>query len=81
MCKDFIIFKKVVNEVKEGEYGMTDKQYEGMLKDSIAVLDRVARESKEKESLIVLLRERKQLESKLGYEVPDENFYDSVKAE
>lgn len=81
MCKDFIIFKKVVNEVKEGEYGMTDKQYEGMLKDSIAVLDRVARESKEKESLIVLLRERKQLESKLGYEVPDENLYDSVKAE
>lgn len=80
MCKDFIIFE-VVNEVKEGEYGMTDKQYEGMLKDSIAVLDRVARVTKEKESLNALLYERKQLESKLGYEVPDENLYDSVKSE
>ena len=28
------------------EYPMTDKQYEGMLKDTIACLDRVARNTK-----------------------------------
>lgn len=67
--------------MKEGEYGMTDKQYEGMLKDSIASLDRIAMKTKDYDALNALLRERKQLESKLGYEVPDENLYDSVKSE
>lgn len=67
--------------MKEGEYGMTDKQYEGMLKDSIASLDRIAMRTKDNDALIALLRERKQLESKLGYKIPDDNLYDSVKAE
>lgn len=57
---------------------MTDKQYEGMLKDSIACLDRVAKSTKDISALNALLEERKQLESKLGYEIPAKNLYDSV---
>ena len=57
---------------------MTDKQYEGMLKDTIACLDRVARSTKDTNALTTLLEERKQLESKLGYSVPDNNLYISV---
>ncbi len=60
------------------EYPMTDKQYEGMLKDTIACLDRVARNTKDTNALSTLLEERKQLESKLGYSVPDNNYYASV---
>ena len=59
---------------------MTDKQYEGMLKDSIAMLDRIARQSGSAEDFLrTLLLERELLESKLGYEVEDNNLYDSVK--
>lgn len=57
---------------------MTDKQYEGMLKDNIACLDRVAEHTTDKNALKYLLYERKLLESKLGYPVPDNNLYDSV---
>ena len=60
---------------------MTDKQYEGMLKDSIACLDRVAKCTNDMDALKQLLFERKLLESKLGYEIPDNNLYGSVKAE
>ena len=60
------------------EYNMTDKQYEGMLKDNIACLDRVAKSTTDKNALVALLEERKQLESKLGYEVPANNLYNSV---
>ena len=60
------------------EYPMTDKQYEGMLKDTIACLDRVARNTKDTNALTTLFEERKQLESKLGYSVPDNNLYISV---
>ena len=57
---------------------MTDKQYEGMLKDSIACLDRVAEHTKDKDALKALLNERKLIESKLGYSIPDNNLYFSV---
>ena len=57
---------------------MTDKQYEGMLKDNIACLDRVAKCTTEKSTLSALLHERKQLESKLGYEVSSDHLYDAV---
>jgi len=57
---------------------MTDKQYEGMIKDNIACLDRVAKSTNDKNALKALLEERKQLESKLGYEVPQNNLYDSI---
>ena len=60
------------------EYPMTDKQYEGMLKDNIACLDRVAKSTTDKNALKALLEERKQLESKLGHSVPDNNLYVSV---
>lgn len=54
---------------------MTDKQYEGMLKDNIACLDRVAKCTTDVNALKALLSERKLLESKLGYEVPDNDLY------
>lgn len=57
---------------------MTDKQYEGMLKDSISCLDRVAKNTTDKNALHSLLYERKMLESKLGYEIPSNNLYDLV---
>jgi len=57
---------------------MTDKQYEGMIKDNIACLDRVAKSTNDKDALKALLEERKQLESKLGYEMPQNNLYDSI---
>ena len=61
---------------------MTDKQYEGMLKDNIACLDRIAKSAaNDKEVLKQIFYERKLLESKLGYEIPDNNLYESVKAE
>lgn len=60
---------------------MTDKQYEGMLKDNIACLDRVAKSTNDTNALKAILAERKLLESKLGYEVPDHNLYDLVSGE
>ena len=63
---------------EEMEEVMTDKQYEGMLKDNIACLDRLAKSTKEKDMLRSILYERKQLESKLGYEVPSNHLYDEV---
>lgn len=60
------------------EYIMTDKQYEGMLKDNIACLDRVAKRTADRDALIALLDERRLLESKLGYEIPSNNIYELV---
>ena len=57
---------------------MTDKQYEGMIKDNIACLDRIAKRTNDKNALSALLEERKQLESKLGYEIPANYLYDVV---
>lgn len=57
---------------------MTDKQYEGMLKDNIACLDRVAKSTNDMNALKAILIERKLLESKLGYDVPDDNLYEAV---
>ncbi len=63
------------------EYLMTDKQYEGMLKETIAALDRVAKCTTDKPVLQALLIERELAESKLGYEVPSNNLYNLIKAE
>lgn len=60
---------------------MTDKQYEGMLKDNIACLDRVAKSTTDKNALHALLHERKMLESKLGYEIPSNNLYDLIESD
>ena len=60
---------------------MTDKQYEGMIKDNIACLDRVAKQTTDKTALEALLYERKLLESKLGYPVPDHDLYELVMEE
>lgn len=68
--------------MKEGcetmEEYMTDKQYEGMLIDNIACLDRVAGTTTDKNALNALLSERKLLEAKLGREVPNHNLYNKV---
>ena len=61
----------------EAQY-MTDKQYEGMLKDNIACLDRVAKCTTDKDALVALLNERQLLESKLGYEIPTD-LYNAIK--
>ena len=57
---------------------MTDKQYEGMLKDTIAILDRVAAKTTDSGTLAAIYEERALLESKLGYKIPSKNLYDSV---
>ena len=61
----------------EAQY-MTDKQYEGMLKDNIACLDRVAKCTTDENALKALLNERQLLESKLGYEIPTD-LYNGIK--
>jgi len=59
---------------------MTDKQYEGMLKDSIAMLDRIAKQFGGTENMLKAIHEeRVLLESKLGYEINEHNLYDSIK--
>ena len=59
---------------------MTDKQYEGMLKDSIAMLDRIAKQFNSKDDMLKAIHEeRVLLESKLGYEINEHNLYDSIK--
>ena len=63
------------------EYSMTDKQYDGMLIDNIACLDRVAKCTHAKDTLRAILYERKLLESKLGYEVPSSNLYALIENE
>lgn len=57
---------------------MTDKQYEGMIKDNIACLDRVAACTTDTNALKALLQERNLLESKLGYSIPNNNLYNTV---
>jgi hypothetical protein len=59
--------------------GMTDKQYEGMLKDQIASLDRVARVASDIETLKALYEERKLAILKLGYDIEENGLYDKVK--
>ena len=72
---------KITKGVERMFEPMTDKQYEGMLKDNIACLDRIAKCTNDTDVLKQILYERKLIESKLGYEIPDNRLYDSVKAE
>ena len=58
---------------------MTDKQYEGMLKEHIASLDRIAKCLKDAESIKAVYDERKLSVSKLGYDVEENGLYDCVK--
>ena len=65
----------------EVEYMPTDKQYDGMLKDQIASLDRIAKVAKNKDNEILsaIYEERCLLISKLGNDVDEKGLYDSVK--
>lgn len=67
-------------EMGDFEYmGMTDKQYDGMLKEQIAGLDRIAKVSKEIETLKAIYDERKLAVSKLGYDIGENGLYDKIK--
>lgn len=63
----------------EGIMGLTDKQYDGMLKDQIASLDRVAQATKDPAALKALYVERCLIISKLEADVDERGLYDSVK--
>ena len=65
----------MTNEV---EY-MSDKQYDGMLKEQIASLDRKAKITKDLETLKAIYEERKLAVSKLGYDVEENSLYDRIK--
>jgi hypothetical protein len=58
---------------------MTDKQYDGMLKEQIAGLDRIARITKDEETLNAIYEERKLAVSKLGCDVEENGLYDKIK--
>lgn len=59
--------------------GLTDKQYDGMLKEQIASFDRIASATKELDALKAIYTERKLAISKLGHDVEDNGLYDKVK--
>ena len=61
-----------------GDY-MSDKQFDAMLKEHIASLDRVAKVVTETNVLKALYEERKLVISKLGYDVDENGLYDRVK--
>lgn len=58
---------------------MTDKQYDGMLKEQIAALDRIAKITKDSDTLKAIYDERKLAISKLGCDVEENGLYDKIK--
>ena len=65
--------------MKVSDEYMTDKQYDGMLKEHIASLDRVAKVTKDLETLKAVYEERKLAISKLGCDVEENGLYDKLK--
>ena len=61
------------------EVGMTDKQYEGMIKEQIASLDRIAKAVKDEDALKAIYEERRLAVSKLGYDVDERGLFDRIK--
>lgn len=59
--------------------GMTDKQFDAMLKEQIASFDRIAKVTTEEETLKAIYEERKLAISKLGYDVEEKGLYDRIK--
>ncbi len=58
---------------------MTDKQYDGMLKEQIASLDRIAKVTNDLNTLKAIYEERKLAISKLGCDVEENSLYDRIK--
>lgn len=58
---------------------MTDKQYDGMLKEQIAALDRIAKITSDLTTLKAIYEERKLAISKLGCDVEENSLYDKIK--
>ena len=61
------------------EMGMTDKKYDGMLKEQIAGLDRIAKVTSDLETLKAVYEERKLAILKLGYDIEENGLYDRIK--
>lgn len=61
------------------EMNMTDKQYDGMLKEQIAALDRIAKITSDLTTLKAIYEERKLAISKLGCDVEENSLYDKIK--
>ncbi|MBQ3514574.1 MAG: hypothetical protein IJA32_12400 [Lachnospiraceae bacterium] len=59
--------------------GLTDKQYDGMIKEQIASFDRIAKVTKDFDTLKAIYEERKLAISKLGYDVEENGLYDKIK--
>lgn len=60
--------------------GLTDKQYDGLIKDQIACLDRIAKVTSDDTTLKAIYEERKLAISKLGYDIEENGIYDRIKA-
>lgn len=58
---------------------MTDKQYEGILKDSVHALDRIAKVTTDETVLKAIYEERNNFIDKLGYPMDEHNLYNSIK--
>ncbi len=61
--------------------GLTDKQYDGMLKEQILALDRIAKamNPEDTQGLKAVYQERKNAILKLGYDVEEGGIYDRIK--
>ena len=82
MNKDFTLWYNTTwkgGDSKVCDEYMTDKQYDGMLKEQIASLDRIAKISNDFEVLKAIYEERKLAVSKLGCDVEENGLYDRIK--
>lgn len=59
--------------------GLTDKQYDGMIKEQVASYDRIAKVTTELETLRAIYEERKLAVSKLGCDIEENGLYDKIK--
>lgn len=58
---------------------MSDKQFDAMIKEFVAALDRIAGETTDIKLLAAIYKERQLNISKLGYDVDDNDLYAAVK--
>ena len=65
--------------MNNGVDSVTDKQYDGMLKEQVAGLDRIAKVTNDLDTLKAIYEERKLAISKLGCDVEENGLYDKIK--
>lgn len=64
------------------DLGLTDKQYDGNIKEQIASFDRIAEvaiKTDDIEVLKAIYKERKLAVSKIGYDIEENGLYDKIK--